>query len=193
MSAWRDTTAEDVPHILRLVRALAEYERLSDRCVATEDDFAAALFGERPDATALLAEADGTPVAVLIYRRSFSTFAGKPGLWIEDIFVEPAHRGRGLARAAFAEVARRALHQGSVTLGWNVLDWNAPAIAAYRAMGAEPQTGWTDMRVSGDALLALAQDRPDRSRPGHESFPQTKPEALEPDDHQAEATPAGKA
>lgn len=156
MSAWRDTTAEDVPHILRLVRALAEYERLAESCVATEADFAAALFGNRPDATALLAEADGTPVAVCIYRRSFSTFSGRPGLWIEDIFVEPAHRGRGLARAAFAEVARRALAQGCTALGWNVLDWNAPAIAAYRAMGAEPQTGWTDMRVSGDALLALA-------------------------------------
>jgi diamine N-acetyltransferase len=155
-ASWRDTTARDVPDILRLVRALAEYERLADRCVATEADFRAALFGERPDATALLAESDGTPVAACIYRRTFSTFSGKPGLWIEDIFVEPAHRGMGLARAAFAEVARRALAQGCTALGWNVLDWNAPAIAAYRAMGAEPQTGWTDMRVSGAALAALA-------------------------------------
>jgi diamine N-acetyltransferase len=124
--------------------------------VATETDFQAALFGASPDATALLAEAAGQPVAVCIYRRSFSTFAGKPGLWIEDIFVEPAHRGRGLARAAFAVVAQRALDMGCAAIGWNVLDWNAPAIAAYRAMGAEPQTGWTDMRVSGPALATLA-------------------------------------
>ena len=155
-SNWRDATPADVPHILRLVRALAEYERLADRCVSTEADFHAALFGPRPEATALLAEADGAAVAVCVHRRTFSTFSGRPGLWIEDIFVEPAHRGRGLARAAFAEVARRALAQGCVAIGWNVLDWNAPAIAAYRAMGAEPQTGWTDMRVSGAALAALA-------------------------------------
>jgi diamine N-acetyltransferase len=148
-ASWRDTTARDVPDILRLVRALAEYERLADECVATEADFHAALFGPTPEAAALLAGANGTPIAVCIYRRSFSTFTGKPGLWIEDIFVEPAHRKRGLARAAFALVARRALADGCTALGWNVLDWNAPAVAAYRAMGAEPQTGWTNMRVSG--------------------------------------------
>ncbi|MBY0339085.1 MAG: GNAT family N-acetyltransferase [Acetobacteraceae bacterium] len=154
MASWRDATAADVGEVVRLVRGLAEYEKLLHEFVATEADYRAAL--EAGAIRAMLAEEAGRAVAVCVYYGTFSTFAGKAGLWIEDIFVEPEHRRRGLARAAFAEVARRALDEGCAWVEWNVLDWNAPAIAAYRAMGAEPREGWQDMRVSGDALKTLA-------------------------------------
>jgi diamine N-acetyltransferase len=154
MASWRDATAADVGEVFRLVRGLAVYERLEHEFLATEGDYRAAL--EAGSIRAMLAEEQGRAVAVCVYYRTFSTFAGKAGLWIEDIFVEPEHRRRGLARAAFAEVARRALGEGCAWVEWNVLDWNEPAIAAYRAMGAEPRTGWQDMRVSGEALNALA-------------------------------------
>lgn len=157
MFVWRDATAEEVGEVHRLVRALAEYERIPHEFAATEADYARALFGPAPEAGAMLCWAEGRAVAVCVVTRTFSTFAGRPGLWIEDIFVEPAHRRRGIARAAFAHVARRALAEGCAHVEWNVLDWNAPAIAAYRAMGAVPREEWTDMRLSGDALRRLAE------------------------------------
>ena len=153
---WRDALAVDVPHILRLVRGLAEYEKLSHEFRATEEDYTRAFFGPQPQAHAMLAEVDGQPVAVCVWYRSFASFAGKPAIWIEDIFVEPAYRKQGLARAAFALLARRCLDEGCAALEWNVLDWNAPAIATYRAMGAVGREEWTDQRVSGDALIRLA-------------------------------------
>ena len=140
----------------RLVRDLAAYENLLHEFDATPTDFAAGLFGAQPMAHAMLAEADGAAVGVCLWYRTFSSFAGRPAIWIEDAFVEPAHRGRGLARAAFNLLAQRALAGGCVAVEWNVLDWNAPAIAAYRAMGAVARDGWTDQRVSGDALIRLA-------------------------------------
>lgn len=139
----------------RLLRGLAVYERLETVFTATADDIGRAMASGA--IRAMLCEADGRAVAVCVVTRSFSTFAGKPGLWIEDVFVEPEHRRRGIARAAFARVAARALEEGCGFVEWNVLDWNAPAIAAYRAMGAEAREGWTDMRLSGAALTRLAE------------------------------------
>ncbi len=104
----------------------------------------------------MLAEDAGASVGVCVRYRTFPSFAGRPAMWIEDIFVAPSHRRRGLARAAFAQLARLAVEQGCVAVEWSVPDWNEPALAAYRAMGAVPRDGWTHMRVSGDALRALA-------------------------------------
>jgi diamine N-acetyltransferase len=155
--AWRDATRADVPEVFRLLRALAEYEKLLAEFHATEADYAAALFGPRPAAQAMLAEIEGHAVGVCLWYRVFPSFSGKPGIWIEDVFVEPAHRRQGLGSAVFRMLAARVLAEGGSALEWNVLDWNAPAIAAYRAMGAVPRDQWTDMRVSGDALRALAE------------------------------------
>jgi diamine N-acetyltransferase len=155
--AWRDATRDDLPEVFRLVRALAEYEKLLHEFHATEADYAAALFGPAPAAQAMLAEVEGRAVAVCLWYRVFPSFSGKPGIWIEDVFVEPAQRRRGLGSAVFRLLAARVLAEGGAALEWNVLDWNAPAIAAYRAMGAVPRDQWTDMRVSGDALRALAE------------------------------------
>jgi diamine N-acetyltransferase len=153
---WRDATREDVPEAFRLLHALADYEKLLHEFHTTEADLAAALFGPQPVAQAMLAEVAGRAVGVCLWYRVFPSFTGRAGIWIEDVFVEPAHRRQGLGSAVFRLLAARVLAEGGAALEWNVLDWNAPAIAAYRAMGAEPRNGWTDMRVSGDALTALA-------------------------------------
>ena len=153
---WRPATQADIAEVLRLVRALAEYERIPDHFVATGAQYEAAFFGASPVADAMLCEADGRTVAVCIVTRIFSSFAGRVGLWIEDIFVEPDYRKRGIAKAAFSMVAQRAIDEGCPWVEWNVLDWNEPAIAAYRSMGAVARDGWTDMRVTGDALRRLA-------------------------------------
>ena len=153
---WRSTTEADLSEVLRLVRALAEYERIPEQFVATEAQYATAFFGAAPVGEAMLCEADGRVVAVCIVTRIFSSFAGRVGLWIEDVFVEPAYRRMGIAKAAFRMVAQRAVAEGCPWVEWNVLDWNEPAIAAYRSMGAVSRDGWTDMRVTGDALRRLA-------------------------------------
>jgi GNAT superfamily N-acetyltransferase len=153
---WRGTKPEDVPHIHRLLRALAVYEKIEHEFHATEEDLMRALFAERPLAHAMLAEADGRPVALCLWYHTFSSFMGKPEIWIEDVFVEPEYRKRGIAKSAFRLVAQRALDEGCTAVQWNVLDWNTPAIAAYRAMGAVGREEWTDQRVSGQALVALA-------------------------------------
>ncbi|WP_421988960.1 GNAT family N-acetyltransferase [Roseococcus sp.] len=155
-ASWRDTGPEDVGHIHRLVRALAVFEKMEHEFHATEEDLAKALFAERPLAHAMLAEAEGRPVAVCLWYYTFSSFLGRPEIWIEDVFVEVDHRKQGLAKAAFSLLARRALDEGCPAVSWNVLDWNTPAIAAYRAMGAVGREQWTDQRVSGQALVALA-------------------------------------
>ena len=154
--AWRDAALEDVEEVHRLVRGLAEYEELLHEFRATPEDFRAALFGPNPVAHAMLAEVEGRAVGVCLWIRTFPSFMGRPAIWIEDVFVEPAHRRRGLGREAFRLLAARALDEGYAAVEWNVLDWNAPAIAAYRAMGAVPREGWTDQRVSGQALIRLA-------------------------------------
>jgi GNAT superfamily N-acetyltransferase len=152
----RDATPHDITTILRLVRALAAYEKLLHEVDATEDHFHAALFGEPARAHAILAELDGEAVGFGLWFYNFSTFSGRPGLYIEDVYVEPDHRGRGIGKMIFRELARRALAAGCSRMQWSVLDWNQPAIEFYRSIGARPLDEWTVQRLSGNALVALA-------------------------------------
>jgi GNAT superfamily N-acetyltransferase len=156
--ALRDATPEDVPEVLRLIRALAEYERLSDRCVAQESDLHRVLFGPHPYGRAMLAERGGRAVGVAVYHTTLSTFTCRHGYWLEDIFVEPEQRGMGIGQAIFAELARRLLAEGGNRIAWDVLKWNAPSIAFYRGLGAAGDTGeWDGMSLSGEALRRLAE------------------------------------
>ncbi len=152
----RPAAPEDVPALLRLVRALAEYERLLHEVRATEADLEAALFGTPARAWALLADVAGTAVGFALWFYSFSTFTGRAGLYLEDIYVEPAHRGRGIGRAIFCYLAKRALAEGCARFEWAVLDWNKPAIGFYARLGAQPMAEWRIERLSGPALASLA-------------------------------------
>ena len=152
----RNATKADAPLLLRFVTALAEYEKLAHEVVATEADFARGLFAAPCRAEALVAEWDGAPVGFAIWYYSFSTFQGRPGLYLEDVFVKPAHRNKGIGRAIFGDLARRALAAGCGRMEWSVLDWNAPSIAFYRSLGAQPRQGWTLQQLTGPALDALA-------------------------------------
>ncbi len=158
MFTLRDARPGDSAEIARLVLALAAFENLAHEAVATEADFHRALFGKVPRAQAMLAEIDGACVGFALWFYNFSTFAGKPGLYVEDVFVEPAHRGLGIGRAFFRAMARHALDQGCARMEWSVLDWNENAIAFYRSMGARPMDQWTVQRLSGVELSALAQE-----------------------------------
>jgi GNAT superfamily N-acetyltransferase len=148
---------EDVPAILGFVRALAEFERLEDEVLATEADFHASLFGTPARAEALLAEIDGKPVGFAVWFYNFSTFRGRHGLFLEDIFVDPTHRGTGIGRAIFRFLARHAIAQGCARMDWDVLNWNGSAIRFYRSLGAHPLDGWTRQRLTGRALEALGR------------------------------------
>lgn len=152
----REAVAADVPTIARFVRALAEFERLAHEAVGTDADFHAALFGVPQRAGCLMAEWDGEPAAMALYHWTFSTFLAKPGRWLEDLWVEPQFRRRGIAKALFARLAADTLAEGGGRLAWNVLDWNTPAIATYDAMGAMALKEWITRRLSGDALRSLA-------------------------------------
>lgn len=153
----RSAAVADVPDILRLIKALAEYEKLSHEVVATEAALAQALFGPRPAAEVLLAEEDGRSVGFALFFQNFSTFLGKPGIYLEDLFVEPAFRGRGIGRDLLRAIARLAVERGCGRFEWAVLDWNAPAIGFYKSLGARPMDDWTVMRLTGEALERLAQ------------------------------------
>ena len=152
----RDATPADIPLVLRFVQALAAYEKLLHEAVATEEDFRHLLFGDPPRAWALFAERGGEAAGFALWYYSVSTFLGRPSLYVEDVFVDPAHRGAGIGRRIFADLARRALAQGCGRMEWSVLDWNAPSIAFYRSIGARPREGWTLQRLGGPALEALA-------------------------------------
>ena len=146
-----------MPVLLQLVRELAEYEREPDAVEATEDLLAAALFGPAPVASCLVAlDVDGSVVGLALWYVTFSTWKGRPGLWLEDLFVRPAARGRGRGRALLQALARTCVERGYARFEWWVLDWNAPAIGFYRALGAVPQDEWTTFRVDGAALAELA-------------------------------------
>jgi GNAT superfamily N-acetyltransferase len=156
----RPARRDDIPLILALIGELAEYERLADEAVATAADLEMALFGPRPAAEVAIAECDGRPAGFALFFVSFSTFVGKPGLYLEDLFVRPPFRGRGVGRRLMTHLARLAVERGYGRFEWSVLDWNTPAIDFYRRLGARPMDGWTVQRVDGDALRALAaQDR----------------------------------
>jgi GNAT superfamily N-acetyltransferase len=153
--ALRRATRADVPEILRLIRALAEYEKLSHEVVATEAALAQTLFGERPAAEVLLAEEGGRAVGFALFFHNYSTFLGKPGIYLEDLFVDPAQRGQGTGKALLKAVAKLAVERGCGRFEWAVLDWNAPAIGFYQSLGAQPMADWTVMRVTGEALRKL--------------------------------------
>lgn len=152
----RPATVDDVALIAQLVRELAEYEKLADAAVATEDGLREQLFGERPAAEVLIAEADGEPAGFALFFHTFSTFLGKRGLYLEDLFVRPAFRGLGLGKHLMAALARIAVQRNCGRFEWSVLDWNEPSIAFYRKLGATGMDEWTVQRLQGDALHALA-------------------------------------
>ena len=149
-------TERDVPAILRMIRGLAEYERLSHMVVATEAGLRASLFGPHPAAGVVIGYAGDEPAGFAVFFPSFSTFLGKPGLYLEDLFVEPRWRRRGLGRKLLKHVAGVAAARGCGRLEWAVLDWNEPAIRFYRGIGAEPLEDWTVFRLTGEALGRLA-------------------------------------
>jgi len=153
---FRDAHPGDEPIVAGFVRALAEYENLLHEAVATEADFSCALFGSPPRAHALIIEDAGTPIGVAVWFYNFSTFTGRPGLYVEDIFVTPERRGQGIGRAVFRELARRAIAEGCERMEWWVLNWNKPAIAFYRSLGAQAMNEWTTQRLTGEALAAVA-------------------------------------
>ena len=154
--AIRAAVEEDTPLILRLVKELAEYEELSHEVVATEDSLRRSLFGERCFAEALIGEVEGEPAGFALFFHDFSTFLGRPGIYLEDLYVRPEFRGSGLGRALLVYLARLALERGCGRLEWSVLDWNEPAIGFYKSVGAVPLDGWTGYRVTGEALEQLS-------------------------------------
>ena len=152
----RPATVDDVPLVRALIGELAEYERLADAAVATDADLRAQLFGERPAAEVLIGEVDGEPAGFALFFHNFSTFLGKRGLYLEDLFVRPAARGAGLGKHLMAALARIAVQRDCGRFEWSVLDWNAPAIGFYRRIGAVGMDEWTVQRLEGEALHALA-------------------------------------
>jgi GNAT superfamily N-acetyltransferase len=146
----------DVPALVGLVRELAEYERALDEVRLTEQQLTASLFGEAPALFGHVAEVDGEVVGMSLWYLSFSTWTGTHGIYLEDLFVRPAHRGGGLGRKLLAALAAECLRCGYSRLQWSVLDWNEPAIGFYRRLGAVPMDGWTGFRLDGPPLAALA-------------------------------------
>jgi GNAT superfamily N-acetyltransferase len=152
----RPAHLDDAPTIASLIRELAIYEKLEDHAKATADDLARHLFGDRPAAEVIMAEVDGKAVGFALFFSTFSTFRGQPGLYLEDLFVRPEHRGKGIGKALLARVARIAVDRGCGRLEWAVLDWNTPSIEFYRSQGAVPMDEWTVFRVDDQALIQLA-------------------------------------
>ena len=152
----RTATVDDLPLILKFIRELAEYEKLGHEVTATEDTLRKSLFSAKPSAEVLLAWDGEHFVGFAVYFHNFSTFLGKPGLYLEDLFVQPAFRGRGFGKAMVLHLARLARDRGCGRFEWAVLDWNKPSIEFYRSLGAVPMHDWTVFRVTGKALDALA-------------------------------------
>jgi GNAT superfamily N-acetyltransferase len=153
----RSATPADVPTIARLIRALAEYEKLSHEVVLSEEDLRQHLFGDKPYAEVVLAEDAGQVVGFALFFHNYSTFLAKPGLYLEDLFVFPEHRGRGHGKKLLSHLAKLAVERGCGRFEWAVLDWNTPAIEFYKSFGAVPMHDWTVFRVTGDAMKRLAQ------------------------------------
>ncbi|TMJ04874.1 MAG: GNAT family N-acetyltransferase [Alphaproteobacteria bacterium] len=152
----RSARPGDAPLVLQFVRELAEYEKLSHECEATEAMIGAALLGAHRRVFCDIAEWDGEPAGNAIWFLNFSTFTGRPGIYLEDIFVRPAFRGRGIGKGLMVHLAKRCVAEGWTRFEWAVLDWNAPSIEFYKSIGAELRTEWTICRVSGAALKRLA-------------------------------------
>jgi GNAT superfamily N-acetyltransferase len=158
--AIRPAVREDTGRILAFIRELAEYEQLAHEAVADEAGLAGQLFGDTPRAEVLIAEVDGETAGFALFFHNFSTFVGKPGLYLEDLFVRPQYRGLGLGKRLMVRLAKIAQDRDCGRFEWSVLDWNTPAIDFYRSLGAVGMQEWTVQRVAGDALAALAaQDK----------------------------------
>ena len=153
----RRATKQDVPLVLSFIRRLAEYERLAHEAVMTEEILQESLFGSRPYAEVLLGYAGDVPVAFAVYFHNFSTFLGRPGLYLEDLFVIPEMRGRGFGRAMLVELAKIAVQRKCARFEWAVLDWNESAIGFYKKLGAVPMDEWTTFRMTGDTIERLAK------------------------------------
>ena len=152
----RPAGERDLPMVHAFIRELAEYERLLHEVVATEDSLRRTLFGPHPAAEIVIAYDAAQPVGFALFFQTYSTFLGKPGMYLEDLFVRPSARGKGIGRALLVHLAKMAIERNYGRFEWRVLDWNETAIRFYRSLGAEPLDDWTVFRVTGDALLALA-------------------------------------
>jgi len=155
----REATREDLPDILRLVHGLAEYEKEPEAVEATEDDFAAVMFPAdgHPNTYGHVAEAEGAIIGIAIWFHSFSTWTGKNGIWLEDLFVDPEHRGGGAGKALLGRLAQLCRDRGYTRLEWCVLKWNTPSIGFYESLGAKAQDEWETYRLDGDALEEFAR------------------------------------
>jgi GNAT superfamily N-acetyltransferase len=151
----RSATREDLPLIMQLIRDLAEYEKLLDQVRFDEETLAGHLFGPRPMAEVIVGEVDGQPQGFALFFHNFSTFEGRPGIYLEDLYVRPQARGAGLGKALLQRLAALAVERGCARLEWSVLDWNAPSIAFYRSLGARMMDDWRIMRVDSAALQQL--------------------------------------
>lgn len=152
----RFATRDDIPTILRFIRELADYERLSHEVVANETKLEATLFGDRPYAEVLIAEWRREPAGMALFFHNYSTFLAQPGIYLEDLYVQPDQRGLGIGKALITYLARLALARDCGRLEWSVLDWNEPARRFYRSLGARAMDGWLTKRVTGDALTEMA-------------------------------------
>jgi GNAT superfamily N-acetyltransferase len=153
----RDAVVTDIPVILQLIRDLATYERAPDEVVATEESLRDVLFGSEPSAKVILAFDGDEPVGFAVYFFNFSTWLGRPGLYLEDLFVKPETRGRGYGRALLVHLAQIANHRGCGRMEWAVLDWNESAIQFYKKLGAAPNHEWTVFRLTSDGIRKLAE------------------------------------
>jgi len=154
----RAATKNDTATILGFIKELAEYEKLAHEVVATEATLHETLFGDTPYAQVIMAEFNGTAVGYALYFHNFSTFTGRPGIYLEDLYVQPAHRGQGFGKLLLAFLARKAVDMHCTRVEWSVLDWNQPAIDFYRSIGALPMDGWTVQRLDGERLAGFAKE-----------------------------------
>jgi GNAT superfamily N-acetyltransferase len=154
----RPAERADVPVVAELIWQLARFEKLESQVVLTEDLLEAGLFGPRPYAEAVIAEDDGEPIGFALFFHSFSTFLARPGLYLEDLFVLPVHRGQGVGRALLSHLARLAVERGCGRMEWAVLSWNRDAIRFYERLGAHPNSEWTVYRLEGEALNAVGRE-----------------------------------
>lgn len=158
MPSLRPAAPADLPLLLSFIRELAEYEKLSHACVATEEKLRASLFGPHPYAEIVIAELDGAPVGFALFFHNYSTFLAQPGIYLEDLYVRPDARGHGVGKALLRHLAKLAVERNCGRVEWSVLDWNAPSIAFYKSLGAAPMDDWTTYRLTGPALAALAAE-----------------------------------
>lgn len=151
----RSAAHHDLPFILKMIRELAEFEKLTDEAIATHEDFDVALFGKCPSAEAVIAEYEGEAVGFALFFHNFSTFLGRRGLYLEDLYVRPEFRSRGIGEALFRHLATLAVTRGCGRFEWSVLDWNEHALRFYKRLGAVTMSDWTVHRLSGEALMKL--------------------------------------